>query len=281
MDFIKKILDEAYESGVSYDIRDLRPNITTFALDSTNQAQACFDISSALHYCSQDYLDGTKENVAGTDVWEEAPIVFYDVEVFPNLFIICWKKEGVENKVVKMINPTPEEVKRLFAYRLVGFYNRRYDNHIIYAWTMGYTIDELYRLSQRIICGADGATFGEAYGISYTDIWDYSTKKQSLKKWEIDLGIFHLENAHPWDEPVPEEYWEEIADYCENDVVATEAVWNATKTDFKARQILADISGGTVNDTTNALTLKIVFGNERYPEMVYTDLATGEQEVGR
>ena len=31
-----------------------------------------------------------------------------------------------------------------------------------------------------------------------------------------------------------------VAEYCDNDVIATEAVWNATKADFKARQILVD-----------------------------------------
>ena len=36
-----------------------------------------------------------------------------------------------------------------------------------------------------------------------------------------------------------------------------------------------------MNDTTNSLTMKIVFGNERRPQLVYTDLATGEQTLGR
>ena len=49
------------------------------------------------------------------------------------------------------------------------------------------------------------------------------------------------------------------------------------KGDFTARQILADLAGGTVNDTTNSLTTKIVFGKERRPKLIYTDLATGEQ----
>ena len=80
---------------------------------------------------------------------------------------------------------------------------------------------------------------------------------------------------------INEEYWNEIADYCCNDVIATEKVWEATKADFKARQILADISGGSVNDTTNTLVLRLIFGTERHPQLVYTDLATGHQEVGR
>lgn len=33
-----------------------------------------------------------------------------------------------------------------------------------------------------------------------------------------------------------------------------------------ARQILADLAGGTVNDTINSLTTKIIFGNNRNPQ---------------
>ena len=68
-----------------------------------------------------------------------------------------------------------------------------------------------------------------------------------------------------------------MAEYCDNDVIATEAVFNHLKGDFIARQILADLAGMTVNDTTNSLTTRIIFGKERRPQLVYTDLATGEQ----
>jgi hypothetical protein len=117
----------------------------------------------------------------------------------------------------------------------------------------------------------------EASKLSYTDVYDFSTKKQSLKKWEIELGIHHQEMYLEWDQPAPKKYWDDIADYCANDVVATEAVFYHLKTDWKARQILADLAGMTVNDPTNRLTLRIVFGKERHPHLIYTDLATGKQ----
>ena len=60
--------------------------------------------------------------------------------------------------------------------------------------------------------------------------------------------------------------WTKVAEYCDNDVVATEAVFNARKADFTARQILADVAGMTVNDTTNSLTTRIIFGNNRKPQ---------------
>jgi hypothetical protein len=280
VDFMNKILSDAYkDTTLSYDIRDMRSKILSFAMSSTNQSQTAYEMASKMKFCSKDHesRDG-KSDTPGTADWNKAPIVFFDVEVFPNLFVICWKFQGKEHPVVRMINPTPEEVKKLFNYRLIGFNNRRYDNHIAYARSMGYTNAELYKLSQKIIVKKNrDAFFGEAYGLSYTDILDYCSNdnKMGLKKWEIKLGIYHLENQYRWDEPLDESHWEEIADYCANDVIATEAVFDHTQPDFRARQILAELSGLTVNDTSNSHTQQIIFGNNRHPqsEFNYVDLS--------
>ena len=174
-----------------------------------------------------------------------------------------------------MINPNPKDVEEILRYRLIGFNNRRYDNHILYARYLGYSIEEIYNLSQKIISGSKNAFFGPAYNLSYTDVYDFCAKKQSLKKWEIELGIHHQELGLPWDEPVPEEMWCKVAEYCDNDVIATEAVFESNQADFNARKILAEISGLTLNDTTNAHTIKIIFGETKNPqsEFVYTDLS--------
>lgn len=152
---------------------------------------------------------------------------------------------------------------------------------MLYACLMGYDNMQLYNLSKRIIDSKKGdnnnAFFREAYNLSYTDVYDFAAKKMSLKKWEIELGLTHKELGMDWDSEVPEERWEEVAAYCDWDVICTEKVFDHLKGDWTARQILADLAGGTVNDTTNSLTTKIVFGNERKPRLVYTDLATGEQ----
>ena len=112
-----------------------------------------------------------------------------------------------------MINPAPAEIEELMKFRLVGFNCRRYDNHILYARLMGYDNEQLYNLSQRIISGSANCFFGEAYNVSYTDVYDFSSKKQSLKKFEIELGIHHQELGLPWDQPVPEELWTKVAEY--------------------------------------------------------------------
>ena len=268
VDFIYKGLEDAYNGGLNYDVTDMRNAVLAFAAGSTNQADYCIKLVNKMQFKSAE----PSAHVAN----EEAKLVFYDVEVFPNLFLVNWKIQGEGKPVVRMINPAPNEIEDLMRYRLVGFNCRRYDNHILYGRLIGYDNEQLYKLSQRIIGGSRDAFFGEAYNVSYTDVYDFAATKQSLKKWEIELGIHHQELGLPWDQPVPEERWVEVAEYCDNDVIATEAVFDHLKGDWTARQILADLAGMTVNDTTNTLTTKIIFGNEKKPKHVYNDLATGK-----
>lgn len=258
IDFIYKILEDAYASDLHYDVTDMRNAVLAFAASSTHQADYCIKLVNKMQFKSADQSSGTKN--------DDAKLVFYDVEVFPNLFLVNWKIEGEGKPVVRMINPTSAEIEELMRFRLVGFNCRRYDNHILYARLMGYTNEQLFSLSNRIINGSANCFFGEAYNVSYTDVYDFCSKKQSLKKWEIELGLHHQELGLPWDQPVPEDMWTKVAEYCDNDVIATEAVFNARKADFTARQILADVAGMTVNDTTNSLTTKIIFGNNRKPQ---------------
>ena len=267
VDFIKSILDEAYESGISYDVTDARNAVTSFAMSSTNQKDRCLKMVQLMHFMSEDKAEVAEEG--------NGRIAFYDVEVFPNLFVICYKFPG-EEVVHFWTNPSAKSVKSLLDLRLIGFNNRKYDNHIMYAASLGYSNAELFEISQRIINNEKNATFREAYNLSYADIYDFSTKKQSLKKWEIELGIKHQENSIPWDQPVPESQWDDVVEYCKNDVEATELVFDHLASDWGARKILAELSGLSVNDTTNQHTCALVFGKERQPDkskFVYTDLS--------
>lgn len=264
VDFIYKILNDAYASGLKYDISDMRPAILAFAANSSHNSDYCIKLVNKMKFKSEEPSQNTMQ-------YSKDDIIFYDVEVFPNLFVVVWKAAG--KSPVKMINPSPSDIEKLISFKLVGFNCRRYDNHILYARLMGYNNLQLYDLSQRIINGSKNCMFGEAYNISYTDVYDFSSKKQSLKKFEIELGIHHQELGLPWDQPVDESLWEKVADYCVNDVVATEAVFNDRKGDWVAREILADVAEMSVNDTTNSLSTRIIFGRERHPALVYTDLS--------
>lgn len=281
IDFIYKILEDASSSGLKYDVTDMRNSVLAFAANSTNHADYCIKLVNKMKFKSDEPSEAVKN--------DDAKLIFHDIEVFPNLLLVCWKMEGEGKPIVRMFNPTPAEIENLIQYRLVGYNCRRYDNHILYARLMGYDNQQIYNLSQKIINSKKGSNggcfFGEAYNLSYTDVYDFASagNKMSLKKLEIEMGIHHQELGFPWDEPVPEDKWDLVASYCDNDVIATEAGFNYLKADWTARQILADLAGMTVNDTTNSLTQRIIFGGDRSPQgsFNYRNLAEPVTDISK
>lgn len=279
VDYIKHLLDMAYESGIGYDVSDMQQAVLIFAMNSTHQKEKCVATVAQMKFKSEEIGDASDESP------KDDRLVFFDCEVYQNFSCICWKYRGSDT-VVKMPDPTPSEVEELFHYKLVGFNCRQYDNHILLARSRGYSNMALYELSQQMINEHTGF-MGEAYNISYTDVFDFCTEKKGLKKWEIALKIDHQEMSIPWDEPVPEDMKEKVMEYCANDVIATEKVFEERYGDFLARQIQVDLvhilHGDdikvTVNDTTNTLSKRIIFGNNRNPqvEFNYRDLS---QPVG-
>ena len=265
IDLIAKDLEEFYRSGRHFDVREMKQKILVFAANSSNQSDYCLKKVNQMIFHSDDVEEPKEEDTEHPIADDEERIAFFDVEVFPNLFLINWKFAG-DPKVKRMINPTPADLEEFIHLKLVGFNCRRYDNHIVYGRYLGKTNAELYDLSQRIVAGSPDAFFGKAYDLSYTDVYDFCSKKQSLKKWEIELGIHHQELGLPWDQPVDESLWMKVAEYCDNDVIATEAVFNARQEDWTARKILAKLAGLNPNATTNQLTTKIIFGWEKKPQ---------------
>lgn len=281
VDFIYKVLEDAYNSGLKYDVSDMRQEVLIFAMNSTHQSDYCVNKVGEMKFSSEEagkYDDGYDP---------DGPIIFFDYEVFPNLVLLCYKEQGEGKSVTKIFNPTPQQIQdflgmgQKYRNKVIGFNNKEYDNHITYALLMGKSPYEVFIISQGIINKEKGAKFREAYNLSYSDIRDFCPNKQSLKKWEIQLNIHHQELGFRWDEPVDEKDWPTVASYCVNDVIATEAVFNANQAAWKGRQILVDLAniligpGSTVNDSTNQLTTKLIVGNEKNPQRYYNypDLA--------
>lgn len=282
IDFIVKIFDDAVRDGIQYDLQDMRQDILTFATSSSNQRAYCIKAVSKIKFTTIEQEDAHAiQVVTGQQFYDKEDLWFYDVEVFPNLFIIVYKQYGKDEKFT-LINPTKEQVSAFIERPLIGFNNRRYDNHIVYAALLGEDNLALYRQSQRIINdkNAGSGMYSGAYELSYTDIYDYlnAGNKMSLKKWEVKLGIKHDEFELPWDQPVPEDKWARAAEYCGNDVDATESVFDATMADYNARRILSTLSGLSMNTTTNQHTTGIIFEgkhkSETQKELKYTDLGT-------
>lgn len=291
VDFIHKVLQDALDQGISFDLSDMKAECIAFACQSSNNSQYCFELIQKTAFKSPDQVDSVQE-IMNDKTIPARPIVFYDIEVFPNFFCINWKRFGPGHIINRMINPSADDVETLYTlYDLIGFNNRRYDNHIIYAASMGYNNYELYKLSKRIIGGDKDAFFREAWNLSRTDIYDFASanNKMSLKKLEIKIRldkkflsehpeynyVKHHELGLSWDEPVPEELWPKVSEYCDDDVYATEASFVYLKADYAARQILADLADGTENTTTNTLTTKFIFGSDKSPQtdFFYRDMS--------
>lgn len=286
IDFIKHILDEAYESGKHYDVSRMRKNVYAHAMKSRNNQRYCTDLVRKMKFYSEDCAPQIEP--ANNDIY-----AFYDIEVFPNVNMVNWKtietdfspdhfpgldefvasldpakyskadieqlkwKEfvkyyvGHHKPVVRMVNPKPDDISELLKYALFGFNCRKYDNHILHSMRLGLPPIRVYEQSQGIIVDKNpDAYYRDAWDYSKSDILDYSSKKQSLKKFEIELGFHHKELGMDWSKPVPEERWTEIAEYCDNDVLATELLWWSPdrQADWTARQILVDIANGGVGD---------------------------------
>lgn len=276
---IEKDLNRAYEQGLQYDVTDLRGPILDFAMKSTNSSKKCVEAVSRMKFKSEDTAAVTNGIGPLSEKGENRPVVIFDVESYENYFCLCYAFVDDPDNVIKLINPSAEEVKKFFdsPYYIGGFNNRGYDNHVCYAKMLGYSNKAANDISQTIVSGASGGTFGPAYEMTDFDIWDIASNKQGLKKWEIELGMDHVEMSIPWDQPAPEDRWDDIAEYCANDVRATIAVYKHIQPDFKCREILAELSGLKVINTNRQHITKLLVGDEKRPKLVYTNLATGEQ----
>lgn len=302
-DYMKKELDSAYAKGFTYDLRDMQPDILNFALCSSNKSEYCLDIVNHLHLCSKDVEEAeAKANISQTDEeYDNAPIIFLDVEISPSAkqareagtkfpdyipddtpahFVIVWKYQGVD-EVTTMVDPKASEVEALFKYRIIAHNGINYDSKMCYAAANGYSAEELYNVSQMIISKDpvlnEKVKFFQAKKLFYADTYEYPVSKIGLKEWEIELGITHLEWDKPFEWPVPNSQLNDYVNYCTNDVVSLEAVFNATHTDFIAKEMLAELAGGSMIDTTNSLSTKFVMGDSDHLELVYTDFTTGKQ----
>ena len=305
VNYIKKVLDDAYYGGMSYDVRDMEGQVTDFGLNATNSASECLSLIIKMHFCSKDReppVDFNNPTINFDDEYEpNAPYAIYDVEVFENLFILCYQVLGT-SEIIGLINPSPAVIEELFfpdrvtgkrKYKWGGFNSINYDDQIVYLRYIGGTNLQLYDLSQRLIDGQKGAKNYNAR-ISFFDIFDFSSKKQSLKKWQNAMAadgkdVIHKELGIPWDKPVPESMWEQVMQYCKNDVASTVALFYyenkeegvSIPGDFKAREILVAIvnairgPGSQIRDTSNALTIRLITGDKENPqaEFNYPDLS--------
>ncbi len=276
--YISDVLKDAQERNMAYDIRDLGEAIYAFAAHSHNNSQKCIDLyyDMKLMWPIQEEVKPVG-NIVDGKFTEDMPIIILDCEVVQNLTLVVYKELGPDKKCIRLFNPKPKDIEKLINNtRIVGHNVTGYDNFILWALWLGYTPGQIFEISQDIIVRGNRLPWREAKNISYTDTYDVSSEKKGLKKIEIEMHFPHKEMEIDWSKPLPESEWNRLADYCENDVLATEAYFMSKKwqADFKARKIQAALTGMTVNDSTNNLSAQLIFGDVREPwhEFNYPDL---------
>lgn len=260
IDFLDYIIRSCKSKGMSYDLTIYYEDLKFYAAQSTHHSLELPKIVDAMPL-----KNGSVDK----------PIVFFDMEVFPNYNCLCWKILGSKQTNRERFPTAKTVVDLLQDYNLIGFNNKSYDNMMLHQIMEGADSAALYQVSRSVIAQKMRVP-RQVQALSFSDIYDYCNTKQSLKRWEVQLGIHHQECQYPWDRPVPESAWDDIDTYCCNDVEASEAVFNATQDDWEARKLLAYLTDMTVNDSTNELTAKLIFGDDTHPQdqFVYTDLSS-------
>lgn len=265
IDYIYKILEDAQNAGTVYDVEDLKGAVIAFAAGSTHNSDYCLKLVNKMKFKSAE-IGWEAEEDKNTD--SDGELLFFDMEVYPNHTLLCYMDDKSDDVVV-LTDPDSRTIAKFCNNKIVGFNNKRYDNHILYAIMRNYDQDQIFKLSQSIIeQGVLKCGFMEAYNLSYTDIYDFASagNKMSLKKLEIKMGIHHQEMGLPWDQPVSDEDWDKVIDYCKNDVRATRAAFHFLEGDWTARCILAELAGMSRNTSTNKLTETIIFGKNKHPQ---------------
>ena len=277
--YIQDTLKNAQEAGISYDIRDLYDRVYAFAANSKHNSAECINMVYAMDFLWPKEVKDPTGSIFDGRYDDKSPIIILDCEVTPNLILVVYKelepdgvagvfkKNGPDKKCVRLYNPKPGVIEQLInTTRIVGHNVTGYDNNILYALMLGKTPEEIMMLSNTIIHG-NRSPWRETRNISWTDTLDVASEKKGLKKIEIEMHIPHKEMEIDWTKPLPESEWERLAQYCENDVLATEAYFLSKKwqADFKARKILAALTGMTVNDSTNNLVAQLIFGDVKEP----------------
>lgn len=195
---------------------------------------------------------------------------FYDIETFPNLFLIVGKPEDSQTFEV-LINPNFSQVVGFISdgTTLVGFNNHHYDDLVISAML---TRCQMERLPNNIPIPPDWVKdFSDRLIAKEIDEYcsgldqptedvmryrDFETNSLNLKSFESMLGMQIVETPRDFALPVPEDQWVQVIDYCKNDVVATQNAYQYLKDKgaVGAVESLRAFVAASTNDSIERLT---------------------------
>lgn len=150
----------------------------------------------------------------------------YDCEVswYDWLFIFKWRYRDVFH----IFHNDYEGLKSFMenSPMLVGFNCKHYDQWILKATLLGYSNEDIKKLSEWLVKGNNGwqANLGKTPVINQYDLFDDCYKGLSLKAIEAHLGMDIRETTVSFDlkRPWTEQELAEMVFYCKHDIAATE-----------------------------------------------------------
>lgn len=233
---------------------------------------------------------------------KERPVTLYDIEVFPNCFHCTCKnsetKEILRFEISHRKFQLRELVDYFFTHRtehvMCGYNNKHYDdiviNYLIYFYanmkTMGYRriCASLYYLSKAIIDSERDNNIERIKRYKYANYFYsfdlmlmlYSAKQQkSLKEIEILLHMPNVqEYSKSFDETIEDDEIDDMIEYNQNDVEATETLLNKVENEVLLRLTIENEWG------FDALSMSSVrFGEEILLKEYLTRNRTTKEEL--
>ncbi len=197
----------------------------------------------------------------------------WDIECYPNLFLICAKNVETKERKTYQVSPLGDDRISIANWlkndveEMVGFNSINYDYPMLhYALTDLWSLkgrefcERLHKHSKDLIRGKNMYLDETDYIRKQIDLFkinhfDNKAKMTSLKLLEFNLKLDNIQEL-PYNPEValqPSEI-KEVIEYCDNDVDATELVYNATLSEIELREKLSPQYG---IDFTNYNSTKI------------------------
>lgn len=225
----------------------------------------------------------------------------WDIEVYPNLFLVCAKDSVTGERVKFQVSPLGDDRERLAAWlqhgveEMVGFNSLYYDypvlhNCIVKLWNLRARdfCKKTFLFSKSLIKGKKVYIKQKDYLRKQIDLfkinhYDNKAKMTSLKLLEFNLKLDNIrELPFKPETTLTNEQIQIVIDYCDNDVDATELVYKETLSEIELREKLSpqyNIDFTNYNSTKigeNILLSKIetALGTEAVYDLIETDYGT-------
>lgn len=92
IDFIYKLLDDAYDSGQHYDVSDMKNAVYAFATQSTNQAPYCIKAVNKMPFKSEDSAPPVGSG-------DDSPLIFLTARYFQTYFLSIGKFRAKKHRL--------------------------------------------------------------------------------------------------------------------------------------------------------------------------------------